>query len=48
MMGWHHRLDGCEFEQTLGESEGQGRSMLKKLEELLHATVHGVTESDTT
>ena len=20
--GWHHRLDGHEFEQTLGESEG--------------------------
>ena len=23
--GWHHRLDGHEFEQTLGDSEGQGR-----------------------
>ena len=21
---WHHRLDGHEFEQTLGASEGQG------------------------
>ena len=21
---WHHRLDGHEFEQTLGDSEGQG------------------------
>ena len=21
---WHHRLDGHEFEQTLGHSEGQG------------------------
>ena len=24
MVGWHHRLNGHEFEQTLGESEGQG------------------------
>ena len=24
MVGWHHRLDGHEFEQTLGDSEGQG------------------------
>ena len=21
---WHHRLDGHEFEQTQGDSEGQG------------------------
>ena len=25
MVGWHHRLNGREFEQTLGDSEGQGR-----------------------
>ena len=24
MVGWHHRLSGHEFEQTLGDSEGQG------------------------
>ena len=24
MIGWHHRLDGCEFEQALGAGEGQG------------------------
>ena len=24
MVGWHHRLDGHEFEQALGDSEGQG------------------------
>ena len=23
MVGWHHRLDEHEFEQTLGDSEGQ-------------------------
>ena len=24
MVEWHHRLNGHEFEQTLGGSEGQG------------------------
>ena len=24
MVGWHHRLNGHEFEQTLGDREGQG------------------------
>ena len=24
LVGWHHRLNGQEFEQTPGESEGQG------------------------
>ena len=24
MVGWHHRLDGHEFEQVLGDGEGQG------------------------
>ena len=24
MIGWHHRLNGHEFEQALGDSEGQG------------------------
>ena len=24
MAGWHHRLNGHEFEQTPGDSEGQG------------------------
>ena len=24
MVGWHHRLYGHEFEQTLGDGEGQG------------------------
>ena len=39
MVGWHHRLDGHEFEQTLGDSEGQ---------KAWRAAVHGVAESDTT
>ena len=25
MVGWHHRLDGHEFEQAPGDSEGQRR-----------------------
>ena len=24
MVGWRHQLNGHEFEQTLGDSEGQG------------------------
>ena len=24
MVGWHHRLNGHEFEQTRGDSEEQG------------------------
>ena len=24
MVGWHHILNGHEFEQTLGDGEGQG------------------------
>ena len=24
MIGWHHGLNGYEFEQTLGDGEGQG------------------------
>ena len=24
MAGWHHRLDGHEFEQALGVDDGQG------------------------
>ena len=24
MVGWHHRLDGHEFEQALGVADGQG------------------------
>ena len=25
MVGWHHRLNGHEFEQTLADGEGRGR-----------------------
>ena len=38
MAGWHHRLDGHEFEQALGVSDGQGG---------LAAAVRGVTKSQT-
>ena len=24
MVGWHHQLNGHEFEETLGDSEGWG------------------------
>ena len=35
MFGWHHRLDGHEFEQAPGVGDGQGSL----------AAVHGVTKS---
>ena len=38
MAGWHHWLNGHEFEQALGVGEGQ---------EAWHAAVHGVAESRT-
>ena len=40
MVGWHHRLNGCEFEQTLGDSEGQGS--------LVRCSPWGHRESDMT
>ena len=36
MVGWHHQLNGHEFEQTLGDGEGQGN---------LACCCHGVTKS---
>ena len=38
MAGWHHRLDGCEFEWTPGVGDGQGG---------WYAAIHGVTKSQT-
>ena len=38
MVGWHHWLNGHEFEQALGIGEGQ---------EAWHTAVHGVTKSQT-
>ena len=34
MVGWHHRLNGHEFEQTLGDSEGQGSLVLQSMRSL--------------
>ena len=31
MVGWHHQLYGHEFEQTLGNSEGQGSLVLQSM-----------------
>ena len=31
MVGWLHRLNGQEFEQTLGDSEGQGSLVCRSL-----------------
>ena len=40
MVGWHHRLSGHEFEQTPGDSEGQGS--------LVFCSPWGHNELDTT
>ena len=40
MVGWHHRLDGHEFEQALGVGEGRGS--------LACCSPWGRKESDTT
>ena len=40
MAGWHHRLEGHEFEQAPGDSEGQGS--------LACCSPCGCKESDTT
>ena len=33
MLGWHYQLNGYEFEQTPGESEGQGTLVCCNLED---------------
>ena len=38
MVGWHHRLDGLEFEQSLGVGDEQ---------EAWRAAVHGIAKSQT-
>ena len=40
MVGWHHRLDGHEFEQALGVGDGQGS--------LACCSPRDLKESDTT
>ena len=39
MVGWHHRLNGHEFEQALGVVDGD--------REAWHAAVHGVAKHRT-
>ena len=38
VVGWHHRLDGLEFEQALGVDDGHGS---------LCAAIHKVAKSRT-
>ena len=46
MFGWHHQLDGDEFEQTLGVGDGQGS--LACCSSWGCRFGHGVADSDTT
>ena len=45
MVGWHHQLNGHEFEQTLGDSEGY--SFFKFFSHVEHCSVHGVASNRT-
>ena len=38
MVGWYHQLNGHEFEQSLGDGEGQGS---------LAFCIHGVAKNQT-
>ena len=38
IVGWHHRLNGHDFEQTPGDGEGQGSLVF---------CIHGVAKSQT-
>ena len=40
LVGWHHQLNGHEFEQASGDGEGQGR--------LVGCSLWGCKESDMT
>ena len=40
VVGWHHRLNEHEFEQALGDADGQGS--------LMCCSPRGCKESDTT
>ena len=45
MVGWHHRLNGHEFEQTPGDGERQGSLMLQAM--VLQRVGHNLaTEQD--
>ena len=36
MVGWHHRLNGHEFEQALGDGDGQGSQAFMGLQRVGH------------
>ena len=36
MIGWHHRLDGHEFEQASGVGDGKGRQFQRLVLDISH------------
>ena len=47
MVGWHHRLNGHEYEQAPGDGDGQGGLGVLLSMGSRCATVHGVAKSQT-
>ena len=48
MVGWHHQLDGHEFEQALGVGERQGNLSMGRLGSCMGCSSWGHKELDTT
>ena len=48
MVGWHHQLDGHEFEQALGVGDGHGSKELDMTEQLNWYTHETITTINTT
>ena len=49
VVGWHHQLNGHEFEQTPGDSEGQGSvgAVVCGFAESIHTHTHSLLNINT-
>ena len=43
MVGWHHRLDGHEFEQALGDGEEQGDKQKQNHKKIVQCSVQSLS-----
>ena len=46
MVAWHHQLNGHEFEQTLGDGEGQGSLEFMGSQRVRHDSAAEQQQSD--